>query len=315
MGRWTVDDAEEIVLEGLTEVNTALIGGDVAVTVADGPARLEVKRIDGDPVDVRFEDGVLTIFYERDNDFSWPSFGSGTNIIEEVGDLVGNIVSTISLGEKFGRSSFGHSSFGHRGRSFGIHFGRRFGSEASVALTVPPTTKLHLRSVSASAVVAGIEGEVEMKSASGDLTLDGVSGSVRMKSMSGDLEGQGLQGDLKASTASGDVTLVKSACNAITVNTVSGDITLECALADDATFDLKSVSGDVALWLPGNASADVEAVSVSGRVDAATELEVEKAPGRRRVTGHIGSGEHPAQVRVKTVSGDLTVLRRTEAVA
>jgi hypothetical protein len=296
MGQWLVEDSEDLVLEDVIEVRTSLVGGDIAITAAEGPARLEVKRIEGPPVEVTFEDGVLTIGYE--SDFSWPPAGGDGSFLGDVGEWASNLVNVVTS---------------HEGRSRSISISRRARAEASVAISVPPGTSLALNTVSADILAAGIAGPVTARTLSGDATLDGVSGAVRMRTASGDLEAQGLTGELLFNSASGDVTLVRSSSPHMTFVTVSGDVTFDSAMPSGATFEIKTVSGDIAISLPTDATFDVDAMSVSGRVDAGPELTKEKAPGRARVSGRVGDGDDANRVKVKTVSGDLTVVRRTTA--
>jgi Putative adhesin len=185
-------------------------------------------------------------------------------------------------------------------------------ASAVVSVSVPDACPVELGVVSADAVVSGITADTKVKSVSGNVTLDGVNAGISAQTVSGDLETRRLEGKLRFTTVSGDLTVVDGSSSRVKAETVSGDITLDLDVPPGARLDLNSVSGDVTLRLPESASLQVEAKTMSGSLDSAfSGVTRDGKPGRSTLRGSIGTGD--GFLMAKTVSGDVTLLRRASA--
>jgi hypothetical protein len=185
-------------------------------------------------------------------------------------------------------------------------------ASAVVSVSVQNACPVELGVVSADAVVSGITADTKVKSVSGNVTLDGLNADISAQTVSGDLETRRVQGKLRFTTVSGDLTVVDGSSSQVKAETVSGDVTLDLDVAPGARLDLNSVSGDVTLRLPESAGLQVEAKTLSGSLDSAFAGVIrEGKPGRATMRGSLGSGE--GFLQAKTVSGDITLLRRASA--
>lgn len=189
--------------------------------------------------------------------------------------------------------------------------GRRH--RCTVAITAPVTAKISISAVSADVIVSGSEGGTRVKTVSGDVTLSALRHEVDVKTVSGDVEAKDIAAGLKLKTVSGDVAVVDGACRWVDAKAVSGDVLLDLDLDPSGTYDISTVSGDVALRTVSEPNLSVDLTSVSGRLLSDLGISWEHRPGRRRLSETIGSGG--ARLFVKTVSGDLRVLRGREAAA
>jgi Putative adhesin len=185
-------------------------------------------------------------------------------------------------------------------------------ASAVISVSVPDACPVELGVVSADAVVSGITADTKVKSVSGNVTLDGVNADISAQTVSGDLETRHLEGKLRFTTVSGDLTVVDGSSSQVKAETVSGDITLDLDVASGARLDLNSVSGDVTLRLPESANLQVEVKTLSGSLDSAfSGVTRDGKPGRSTLRGNIGTGD--GFLQAKTVSGDVTLLRRASA--
>jgi hypothetical protein len=182
-------------------------------------------------------------------------------------------------------------------------------ASAVVSVSVPDACPVELGVVSADAVVSGISADTKVKSVSGNVTLDGVNADISAQTVSGDLETRHLDGKLRFTTVSGDLTVVDGSSSQVKAETVSGDMTLDLDVSPGARLDLTSVSGDVTIRMPESAGLQVEVKTMSGSLDSAFGgVTREGKPGRSTLRGSVGSGD--GFLQAKTVSGDVTLLRR-----
>lgn len=145
-------------------------------------------------------------------------------------------------------------------------------------------------------VVAGqVEGDATIQSASGDVEIGGVSGDLAVNTASGDVRVGEVRGRGALNSASGDVR-VGEALAALAVSSQSGD--LEVGRYGGGDLECGSTSGDVRIGLPPGRDLDVDIDTISGEIRSDFPPE----------EGHGAT----ARLRVKTVSGDVTLFRAAE---
>lgn len=208
------------------------------------------------------------------------------------------------------------------GRSWSISIGNwGIGSpKVSVRITCPEGSTLECDTASADIKASGTLGETRIRTASGDLVLDRVGGRLEAKSASGDIRVEQVDGPCSLNTVSGDVD-VRSVLGSLSVNSVSGDfeagdvmgdLTVSSVSGDQRVraagpgeLAFKAVSGDVQVGIRRGLRVRLDVNSVSGSIGS--ELEVSDAP--------VASTAPEANLRVRTVSGDVRIARSAEAVA
>ncbi|MGW1178287.1 DUF4097 family beta strand repeat-containing protein [Kitasatospora sp. NPDC002543] len=278
MSQWTVEGTERITFdETVRALHVRTIDGTVNVVAAEGPARLEVTELVGEPLHVTLVDGVLTVTYKDIN--SWGEFGDW---IKSVGSV---------------------KNF------FGTFKRKRI---AAVTVTVPVEVEVRVGTVSADATVSGVSGHVSVQSANGDTTLAGVTGRIEAGTVSGDVDAQAVGGRLKVNTVSGQLTVIAGTADRIQANTVTGAVTLDLDVAGETDVKVNTVSGAVVVRIPSLADTTVEAGSTSGDVSSTfEELQMSSTWGAKKISGRLGEGR--GSLNVTTVSGGVTVLRRPDA--
>ena len=208
------------------------------------------------------------------------------------------------------------------GRSWSISIGNwGFGSaKVSIRITCPNGSLLECDTASADIRVTGTLGDTRVRTASGDTRIERVDGALEAKSASGDIQVEQVDGRATVNSVSGDVN-VRTAMSGLAVNTVSGDISVGEVYGD---VGLGTVSGDQILRAAG--PGDVAMTAVSGDVVVSMRRGLRVRLDVNSVSGSIGSelevsdtpvsSEAPeAQLRVRTVSGDVRIGRSAEAVA
>ncbi len=181
-----------------------------------------------------------------------------------------------------------------------------------VTVRTPAGTELEVKSASADVDVEVALGSLDASLASGDIKVGDVEGDASVEAASGDVELGEVGGNLAVSTASGDVVLHR-ADGRVVLNTASGEVRLGSVFAalsvstqsgdfqvedyEGGDLDCHSTSGDVRIGLPPGRTLDVDLDTLSG--DIRSDFSPEGGDGAT------------ARLRVKTVSGDIALVRAT----
>jgi putative adhesin len=191
-----------------------------------------------------------------------------------------------------------------------------WGSDFECRITCPPGANLDLSGGSTDLKTKGALGEVSVKTASGDVQLDSVLGELQVKTASGDVAVDASEADASVVTVSGDIGIgqvagsltartvsgsveIGAAGEVLAVSTTSGDVEVGAVGSDDVR--VQSVSGDVRVGVGRGVRVWVDATSVSGTLESELGLG-DQEPGSE------GEGA-VVQVQVKTVSGDVSIVR------
>jgi len=210
----------------------------------------------------------------------------------------------------------GHEIVVQLQKKSGFMVGR--GAKVGVRIRCPHGSDLSVRTGSADLDATGELGSVDVKTASGDIVVDDVK-RLQAHSASGDMRVNRVRGQADCRTASGDVRIgrcegqlntqlvsgdlsVGVASSGMSVTTVSGDVRFDAA--GGGGMRVQSVSGDVHLAVAPGELLYIDASSVSGRM--VSELDVGDVPTTE------GKGA-VNELRVRTVSGDLQIVRAVVA--
>lgn len=203
--------------------------------------------------------------------------------------------------------------------------------DSDLIIRVPAGSSLSVNTVSADIKVQGVTGaqrlqavsadihtqagseDVECKTVSGDVTVDGSAkkGVLTIMTVSGDATALRTAGEINANTVSGNLVLGLGETTRSRVRTTSGDVTMAMLMAADGKLDAESISGDVRLNFVGGIDAEFDVSSFSGDIQNCFGPKPvstsEYAPG---VDLRFREGQGTARVRVKTLSGDVSICRK-----
>src|SRR5919197_331204 len=129
--------------------------------------------------------------------------------------------------------------------------------------------------------------QLEISSDRGDVKVGGFGGSVVVNVRQGDLEFRDVTGRVRSRLVNGSTRVV-----------------LDGAEREDAQ-EFSVVNGGIEATVPDGADADLKAETVNGdiSVDERYGLKVERRPAGRQVSGRLGDGGQPLQLKV--VNGDI----------
>ena len=218
MSQWRIDTPTTMEFDDVTGLRVRLVGGSVAVLAAEGKSSLEVSSLEGDPLQVTFENGLLTIAHEN---LSWEGLLKWLRPQRHAATVTVSVPRTTPA---------------------------QVGVVNAAAVVSGIGARTSVKSVSGEITLDGVTGEVDANTVSGPLEAQGINGRLNFSTVSGDLTlADGWLERLDANAVSGDVTadVDLDPLGGLNVNTVSGEVVLRLPAEADAQVNLHSVSGDV----------------------------------------------------------------------
>jgi putative adhesin len=219
MAQWTIEAPTSLDFEDVTGLRVRLISGSVAVLATDGKPSLDVASVTGDPLDVTYEDGVLTISHEN---LTWDGLLKWLRPQQRPAAAV-----TVTVPRTCPT---------------------QLGVVSASAVMSGISAKASVKSVSGEITLDGLTGDVDAHTVSAALEAQGINGKLNFNTVSGDLTlADGWLERLDANAVSGDVTadIDLDPLGGMRVTTVSGEVTLRLPAEADAQIHLQSMSGDV----------------------------------------------------------------------
>lgn len=184
-------------------------------------------------------------------------------------------------------------------------------------ISAPATAEVRVATVSGNVRIKSIEGDAEIHTISGDVQLDNPGGSLtihtvrgnvtvhegrvsnaRIVTTSGDTSLDGVHGALAITSTSGAISVRNITQGPVNLKTTSGTISIDGALSGD--IDIASVSGDVRMKLPEDASFRLFVRTISGDID-----KPDMSGTLREWRTTIGDGAYA--LNITTTSGDVRV--------
>ncbi|MBC7349659.1 MAG: DUF4097 family beta strand repeat protein [Candidatus Aminicenantes bacterium] len=165
---------------------------------------------------------------------------------------------------------------------------------------------VRVSTVSGSVTVTGGKKTVSAKAVSGDIRVTGVEADCELSSVSGDLQVSQVRGSVEAEVVSGSIRLQDiMEARKVSAKSISGTVEYRGQVVSAGSYRFSSHSGDVKLYLPADASFDLEASSFSGTVTTDFPVEVMGKLSSKTIQGRVGKGG--AEVSAKAFSGSVEI--------
>jgi Putative adhesin len=273
--RWTIEAPTSLEFDDVTGLRVRLIAGSVAVLATDGKPSLDVSSVQGDPLTVTYDEGILTIAHEN---LTWEG------LLKWLRPQRHSATVTITVPRKCPT---------------------QVGVVSATAVMSGISSRASVKSVSGGITLDGVTGDVDANTVSGALEAQGINGRLNFRTVSGDLTlADGWLERLDANVVSGDITadIDLDPLGGMQVTTVSGEVTLRLPAEADAQVNLHSLSGDVRSEFPelkrtsapasrsvsgslGAGSGHVSVTTMSGRVMLLRRAGREQADNENEMKG------------------------------
>src|SRR6516162_3282993 len=270
--QWHIEAPTSLEFEDVTGLRVRLIAGSVAVFATDGKASVDVAGIEGDPLTVTYENGMLTIAHEN---LTWEG------LLKWLRPPRSSATVTVTVPRKCPT---------------------QVGVVSATAVMSGIASRASVKSVSGGITLDGVAGDVDANTLSGAVEAQGINGRLNFRTVSGDLTlADGWLERLDASVVSGDVTadVDLDPLGGMQVTTVSGEVTLRLPAEADARVNLHSLSGDVrSEFTELRRSSAPASRSVSGSLGAGSgQVSVTTMSGRVMLLRRAGRGTAPQDTR------------------
>jgi hypothetical protein len=259
MSRWTIDEPTSLDFDGVVALKATLISGSISVLASDEKPSVHIDGVDGPPLVINHEAGMLSITHERmwEGVLSWlrQQKCDATITVTVPHDCPVTITLVSADGVITGMAS-----------------------------------RTSIKSAAGTVTLAGVTGDIDANTVSGAIEAQGLDGKVSFTSVSGDLSLAGGSVDaLSARTVSGriaaDVDL--AATSRVDVNTVSGEVVLRVPAALSAEVPLTSAAGRIDTSFEGlDQQERPVGKSIAGKLgDGSGRLSVNSVSGRVTLLG------------------------------
>jgi hypothetical protein len=265
MSRWTIDEPTTLDFDGVVALRVTVIAGSVSVLASDERPSIMIGEIEGPPLMITHEAGMLTVTHEKlwEGVLSWlrthRARAAITVTVPHDCPVTLNLVS-------------------------------------ADAVVTGVTSRTSIRSASGDVTLDGVSGTVDANTVSGAIEAQGLDGTVSFTSVSGDLSLAGASIDrLGARTVSGRIAadLDLAGDGGVDVNTVSGEVALRVPESTNAEVTLNSAAGRIESSFP-ELTQQERAVSrtTGGKIgDGSGRLGVNTVSGRITLLGREDAPE------------------------
>jgi hypothetical protein len=218
MAHWAIEAPTSLEFDDVTALRVRIIAGSVAVLATDGKPSLDVANVSGDPLDVTYDDGVLTVTHEN---LTWEGLLKWLRPYRPSATVTVRVPRACPA---------------------------QVGVVSATAVVSGISARTSVKSVSGEITLDGVTGDVDAHTVSGAVEAQGINGKLNFNTVSGDLTlADGWVERLDANSVSGDVTadVDLDPLGGMHLTTMSGEVTLRLPAETDAQVHLYSMSGKV----------------------------------------------------------------------
>ncbi len=208
----------------------------------------------------------------------------------------------------------------------------RFGRppEGSFTLTVPTWMPLNLHSVEGDITIEGVTAPLSAETVNGDVLVSGGSGNVSLSSVDGSVELSQASGNISAASINDDVTVRRSrgSINASTVNgsvrleditsdavsaeSMNGDIRFGGPIRNGGQYQFTTHNGDIVVGVQAGANATVNVNTFNGDFSSAIPAEV-RSGKRQHGSFSFVLGDGSARLELESFQGSIELTRPQQA--
>lgn len=170
------------------------------------------------------------------------------------------------------------------------------------------TAAVNAQTVNGSVDVTGGTGNISLSSVDGSVSLSRASGNINVTTINDDVTVRQSNGSITASTVNGSVTLAGVTSDAVSAESMNGDIQFGGPVRNGGRYQLNTHNGDVIVGVQSGANATVSVNTFGG--DFSSDIPVEVRTRERRggsFTFTLGDGS--ARLQLESFQGSIQLVR------
>lgn len=165
--------------------------------------------------------------------------------------------------------------------------------------------KIRVRTISGDVEVGTQAQEAEIETINGDVKISGTIARVWVSTVNGEVSAEAKAQEARIKVTSGPIRWrSKNLPTRFELRSVSGAQRVEGALEKNASLKAQSISGRLEIVLGKVRNYRIEASSQNGKIEV---VDLESKADLRAIDARVGKGEGPAELRLQTLSGRITV--------
>lgn len=186
----------------------------------------------------------------------------------------------------------------------GVHISPR----ARLLVTVPRTVLLHARTDDGAIRAENLEGRIVLRSGDGSIRGEELKGELDLETYDGSVTIDSMEGQAVVSTHDGGISITGKIAS-LRAKTGDGSITIRAERGAEMSSDwsISTDDGTVALYLPRDFGAEIDAETEDGRVRRELDLaSLVEGDHNNSVRGTLGAGGR--LLRVRSGDGSISLL-------
>ncbi|MGA7836340.1 MAG: hypothetical protein WB996_00090 [Ignavibacteriaceae bacterium] len=174
--------------------------------------------------------------------------------------------------------------------------------------------------------IGNIGGKAQIKTMGGSIEVGKVSGNASINTYGGDISLSGAKGSIDATTYGGGIRMT-NLIGSVNADTKSGDVYIELNPSENGASKIKSMNGNVTLYLPANAKVYVSATVLARhynkyedekdlsdliRSDFGTQSQLltQDRKGDKIITKYSINGGGNSNIEIYTVNGTIEIKKK-----
>jgi hypothetical protein len=186
---------------------------------------------------------------------------------------------------------------------FSLGFDRR---RIQVDVMVPRGTDLDAQTSDGAIVLPALEGTIRARTSDGSITLDRAKGSIQLSTSDGRIVARGLDGSLDARASDGSL-MIDGRFDVLRLSTSDGRINADVAPGSklETGWSVSTSDGSIALRLPPDLAADLEAHVGDGQIDVDFPITMQGRVSRHDLRASLNGGGPLLSLR--TTDGSIRI--------
>ncbi|HTV39460.1 MAG TPA: protein kinase [Candidatus Sulfotelmatobacter sp.] len=180
--------------------------------------------------------------------------------------------------------------------------------DAQYEITVPRKFDAHVETMGGDVNVTDLQGSADIQTMGGSLGCKDIGGDLKAKTMGGDVRAGGCKGRMDLQTMGGSIAIDGFTGPSVDAVTSGGSVSAEFIAAPTADSELRTMGGNVTVWLPDNAALQLEGQTFGGSARSDFPVQIKNGFGNDTLSGPINGGG--PLLKMDTAGGNVEVYRR-----